>query len=33
MGMSKEDSENLWKSVETRMLFIGKSCDLEIEAN
>ena len=33
MGMSKEDSENLWKSVETRMLFVGKSCDLDSEAN
>jgi autophagy-related protein 5 len=32
MGMSKEDSENLWKSVEIRMLF-GKSCDLGSEAN
>ena len=32
MGMSKEDSENLWKSVETRML-VGTPGDLGGEAN
>jgi len=32
MGMSKEDSENLWKSVGDRTS-VGKSCGLESEAN
>jgi autophagy-related protein 5 len=28
MGMSKEDSDNLWKSVESRM-FVRESCVLK----